>query len=85
MLVGERVRVHGSFADVKVVSQYLLDVTKNGIDTDVMMDVQMECAIDMDVYFLGSLCSRLIAYLRYRRAIVKMRKEGLIVERLWSF
>lgn len=85
MLAGERVRVHGSFADVKVVSQYLLDVAKNGIDTDVMTDVQMERAIDVDVYFLGSLCSRLIAYLRYRRALVKMRKEGMIVERMWSF
>lgn len=85
MLAGERVRVHGSYADIKVVRQYLLDATKYGVDLDIMYSVQMEQAIDVDVYFLGSLLSRLIAYLRYRRALVKMRKEGMIVERLWSF
>lgn len=85
MLAGERVRVHGSFADIKVVRQYLLDATKNGIDLDDMYNVLIEQAIDVDVYFLGPLRTRLIAYLRYRRALVKMRKEGMIVERLWSF
>lgn len=85
MLAGERVRVHGSYANVKVARQYLLDATKYGADIDTMYDVQMEQANDVDVYFLGSLLSRLIAYLRYRRALVKMRKEGIIVERLWSF
>ena len=85
MLAGERVRVHGSYVDVKVASQYILDATKNGTDIDAMYRVQMEQAIDINVYFLGSFCSRLIAYLCYRRAIVKMRKEGMIVERMWSF
>lgn len=85
MLAGERVRVHGSFFDAGTACQYLISATNQRIDTMVMMDVQMEQAIDVDVYFIGSLCSRLIAYLSYRRAIVKMRKEGMIVERLWSF
>lgn len=85
MLAGERVRVHGSYADIKGVRQYLLDATKYGIDLDTMYSVQMEQAIDVDVYFLGSFFYRLIAYLRYRRAIVKLCEEGIIVERLWSF
>lgn len=85
MLAGERVRVHGSYADAGVACQYLIDATKKRVDVEVMLDVQMERAIDMDVYFLGSLCSRLIAYLRFRRALVKMQEEGMIVERMWSF
>lgn len=85
MFYGERIRVHGTYNEVGVVGQYIIDATNKRVDVEVMMDVQMERAIDVDVYFKGSILSRLIAYLRYRRAIVKLRREGVNVERLWSF
>ena len=85
MFYGERIRVHGSFADVNIVNQYLLDTTKNGVDLDVMKAIQMERAIDVDVYFLGSFFSRLVASLRFRRAVEKLCEEGMIGDRMWSF
>ena len=83
MLEIERVRVHGSYFDVGMACQYLIDATKKRVDVEVIMDAQMEQAID--IRFKGFILSRLIAYLRYRRAIVKLRREGVNVERMWGF
>lgn len=85
MFYGERIRVHGSYYDAGLVCQYLVDATNKRVDAEVITDVQMERAIDVDVYFKGFIVSRLLTYLRYRRAIVKLRREGVNVERLWDF
>lgn len=81
----ERIRVHGSYYDTGLVCQYLFDATKKRVDVEVIMDAQMEQATDVDIRFKGFILSRLIAYLRYRRAIVKLRHEGVNVERMWGF
>ena len=85
MLEIERVRVHGSYFDVGMACQYLIDATKKRVDVEVIVDAQMEQATDVDIRFKGFILARLIAYLRYRRALVKMSKEELVVERMWSF
>lgn len=81
----ERVRVHGSYFDVGMASKYLFDATKHRVDAEVIMDAQMEQATDVDIRFKGFIFSRLLAYLRYRRALVKLRREGVNVERMWGF
>lgn len=85
MFAGERVRVHGTFFEVGVVCQYLVDATKKRLGAEVMGSVRMERAVDVDCYFLGSLPARFLTYLRFRRAIRKLLDEGIIVERMWRF
>lgn len=85
MLEVERVRVHGSYFDAGMACQYLIDATKKRVDVEIIVDAQMEQATDVDIRFKGFILSRLIAYLRYRRALVKLRREGVNVERMWGF
>ena len=85
MFYGERVSVHGSFYDTGVACQYLIDATKKRLDAEVIVEAQMEKAVDVDCYFRGALPVRFLTYLRFRRAIRKLRDEGIIVERMWRF
>lgn len=78
-----RLRVHGDVHDEFVVVHDLYGECKDRIKLDLVTDLQMQSAVDIDCILKGGWFKRAVTTIKLMRKLAKLRKEKINVKVMW--
>lgn len=79
-----RVRIFGDVQNTFDFAHAIYGACKELVDLDVVSNVQMEGAIDVDCLLRGGIFKRFVSFVKLNKQITALRNRNINIDILWS-